>query len=94
MVCLLYECARLPLVSEKVDDDHMKVVIAEVGLGVWVGLPGGGGGWAPSDQPCKTGPPLQHIFGCSGSKRLTGTFSQAHPGEAITVETQLSMRMP
>lgn len=32
MVCLLYEFARLLLMSEKVDD-HMKVVIAEVGLG-------------------------------------------------------------
>lgn len=80
--------------SEKVDD-HMKVVIAEVGLGSGsASRERGGGGWAPSDQPCKTGPPLQHIFGSSGSKRLTETLSQAHPGEAITVETQLSMRMP
>lgn len=93
MVCLLYECARLPLLSEKVDD-HMKVVIAEVGLGSGSASREGVGGWAPSDLPCKTGPPLQHIFRCSGSKRLTETFSQAHPEEAITVETQLSMRMP
>lgn len=46
-MCLLYEWVRLLLMREKVDDhmnDHLKVVVTEVGLGSAQGLWVGAGG--------------------------------------------------